>query len=120
MRYKTSNYGKQLREKQKVRRIYGISKVNSEIISPMPKEKSAVTGNNSKKKRISREANSPDCTTEGLRICLSTRLTSSVKPTSEVAVLTDSSAAINFADSMAKFVDIPSFQIKPHDIIKVP
>lgn len=102
MRYKTSNYGKQLREKQKVRRIYGVLENQFRNYFASAERKIGVTG-------------------EKLLQLLECRFDNIVyrlgfAPSRKAArqLVRHRHFVVN-----GKIVDIPSFQIKPHDIIKV-
>jgi small subunit ribosomal protein S4 len=102
MRYKVSNYGKQLREKQKVRRIYGILERQFSNYFENAERQTGVTG-------------------EQLLRILECRLDNIVyrlgfAPSRKAArqLVRHRHFSVN-----GKIVDIPSFQIKPNDIIKV-
>ena len=102
MRYKVSNYGKQLREKQKVRRIYGILEKQFSNYFKDAERQTGVTG-------------------EQLLRILECRFDNIVyrlgfAPSRKAArqLVRHRHFSVN-----GKIVDIPSFQIKPNDIIKV-
>nr|MBN2276323.1 30S ribosomal protein S4 [candidate division Zixibacteria bacterium] len=102
MRYKVSDYGKQLREKQKVRRIYGILEKQFRNYFAEADRRKGVTG-------------------ETLLQLLETRLDNIVyrlgfAPSRKAArqLVRHRHFLVN-----GRIVDIPSFQVKPHDVIKV-
>jgi small subunit ribosomal protein S4 len=102
MRYKVSDYGKQLREKQKVRRMYGILERQFRNYFRKAENIKGVTG-------------------EILLQMLERRLDNMVyrlgfAPSRKAArqLVRHRHFSIN-----NRIVDIPSFQVKPHDIIKV-
>ncbi|SYZ73679.1 30S ribosomal subunit protein S4 [Candidatus Zixiibacteriota bacterium] len=102
MRYKVSNYGKQLREKQKVRRIYGILEKQFSNYFEKAERQTGVTG-------------------EQLLRILECRFDNIVyrlgfAPSRKAArqLVRHRHFSVN-----GKIVDVPSFQIKPNDIIKV-
>jgi small subunit ribosomal protein S4 len=102
MRYKTSNYGKQLREKQKVRRIYGILERQFRNYFARAERKVGVTG-------------------EQLLQMLECRLDNIVYRLGFAPSRKASRQLVRHRHILVngRTVDIPSFQIKPHDIIKV-
>jgi len=102
MRYKVSDYGKQLREKQKVRRIYGILENQFRNYFAEADRQKGVTG-------------------ETLLQLLETRLDNVVyrlgfAPSRKAArqLVRHRHFLVN-----GRIVDIPSYQVKAHDIIKV-
>jgi small subunit ribosomal protein S4 len=102
MRYKVSNYGRQLREKQKVRRVYGVLEKQFRNYFHKAEQKVGVTG-------------------EQLLQMLECRLDNIIyrlgfAPSRKAArlLVTHRHFTVN-----GKIVDIPSYQLKPHDIIKV-
>lgn len=102
MRYKVSDYGKQLREKQKVRRIYGILEKQFRNYYKKAAMKKGVTG-------------------EILLQLLETRLDNIVyrlgfAPSRKAArqLVRHRHLLVN-----ERIVDIPSFQVRPHDVIRV-
>lgn len=102
MRYKISNYGKQLREKQKVRRIYGILENQFRNYFAKADRKKGVTG-------------------ETLLQLLETRMDNVVyrlgfAPSRKAArqLVRHRHFEVN-----GRIVDIPSYQVSPNDIIKV-
>jgi small subunit ribosomal protein S4 len=102
MRYKVSNYGKQLREKQKVRRIYGILENQFRNYFAKADRKKGVTG-------------------ETLLQLLETRMDNVVyrlgfAPSRKAArqLVRHRHFEVN-----GRIVDIPSYQVSPNDIIKV-
>jgi len=102
MRYKVSNYGKQLREKQKVRRIYGILENQFRNYFRKAATKQGVTG-------------------EILLQLLESRLDNLVyrlgfAPSRKAArqLVRHRHLTVN-----GRVVDIPSYHVRPHDIIKV-
>jgi small subunit ribosomal protein S4 len=102
MRYKVSNYGRQLREKQKVRRVYGILEQQFRNYFDKAEKRVGVTG-------------------EQLLQLLECRLDNIVyrlgfAPSRKAArqLVRHRHFVVN-----AKIVDVPSFQIRPHDVIKV-
>lgn len=102
MRYKISDYGRQLREKQKVRRTYGILERQFRNYFRRAENIKGVTG-------------------EILLQMLERRLDNMVyrlgfAPSRKAArqLVRHRHFSVN-----SKIVDIPSFQVKPHDIIKV-
>jgi len=101
-RFKMSNYGVQLREKQKVRRIYGILEGQFRNYFSAADRKVGVTG-------------------ELLLQLLECRLDNIIyrlgfAPSRKAArqLVRHRHFTVN-----SKIVDIPSFQVKPHDLIKV-
>ncbi|MCX6827996.1 MAG: 30S ribosomal protein S4 [candidate division Zixibacteria bacterium] len=102
MRYKVSNYGRQLREKQKVRRVYGVLEKQFRNYFHKAEQKVGVTG-------------------EQLLQLLECRLDNIVyrlgfAPSRKAArlLVTHRHFTVN-----GKIVDIPSYQLKPHDVVKV-
>ncbi len=102
MRFKVSNYGKQLREKQKVRRIYGLLENQFRGYFKKAEKTKGVTG-------------------EILLQLLESRLDNIVyrlgfAPSRKAARQLVRHRHFHVND---RIVDIPSFQVKPNDIIKV-
>jgi small subunit ribosomal protein S4 len=102
MRYKVSNYGRQLREKQKVRRIYGILERQFHAYFEKAETKKGITG-------------------EALLQFLECRMDNIVyrlgfAPSRKAArqLVRHRHFTVN-----GRMVDIPSYQVKPNDIIKV-
>jgi small subunit ribosomal protein S4 len=102
MRYKVSNYGKQLREKQKVRRTYGLLEKQFHNYFEKADRKVGVTG-------------------EILLQLLECRLDNLVyrlgfAPSRKAArqLVRHRHFSVN-----GRIVDIPSFQVRPNDVIKV-
>ena len=102
MRYKISDYGKQLREKQKVRRVYGILERQFRNYFARAEKKKGVTG-------------------EILLQLLECRLDNLVyrlgfAPSRKAArqLVRHRHFLVN-----GRIVDIPSYQVKPNDLIKV-
>ncbi len=102
MRYKTSDYGKQLREKQKVRRFYGILENQFRNYFAAADRQKGVTG-------------------EILLQLLETRLDNIVyrlgfAPSRKAArqLVRHRHVTIN-----GRIVDIPAYQVKPHEVIKI-
>lgn len=102
MRYKVSDYGKQLREKQKVRRIYGILEKQFRNYFEKAERKKGVTG-------------------EILLQMLECRLDNIVyrlgfAPSRKAArqLVRHRHLSLN-----GRIVDVPSYQVKPNDMIKV-
>ncbi|MFH2037466.1 MAG: 30S ribosomal protein S4 [Candidatus Zixiibacteriota bacterium] len=102
MRYKVSDYGKQLREKQKVRRIYGILEKQFRNYYETATRKKGVTG-------------------EALLQLLETRLDNIVfrlgfAPSRKAARQLVRHRHLTVNDII---VDIPSFQVRPNDVIRI-
>jgi small subunit ribosomal protein S4 len=102
MRYKVSDYGKQLREKQKVRRIYGILEKQFRNYYTKAARKKGVTG-------------------EILLQLLETRFDNIVyrlgfAPSRKAARQLVRHRHLTVND---RIVDIPSYQVRPNDVIKV-
>jgi small subunit ribosomal protein S4 len=102
MRYKISDYGKQLREKQKVRRVYGILERQFRNYFARAEKRKGVTG-------------------EILLQLLECRLDNLVyrlgfAPSRKAArqLVRHRHFLVN-----GRIVDIPSYQVKPNDVIKV-
>jgi small subunit ribosomal protein S4 len=102
MRYKVSNYGRQLREKQKVRRVYGVLESQFRNYFAKADRKIGVTG-------------------ETLLQMLECRIDNIVyrlgfAPSRKAArqLVRHRHFTVN-----GKIVDVPSYEIRPHDIIKV-
>lgn len=102
MRRKVSGYGLQLREKQKVRRIYGILEKQFHNYFEKAEQEKGVTG-------------------ENLLRLLETRLDNFVyrlgfAPSRKAArqLVRHRHFTVN-----SRIVDVPSFQLKPHDIVRV-
>jgi len=102
MRYKVSNYGRQLREKQKVRRIYGILERQFHNYFEKAEQKKGVTG-------------------EILLQMLECRMDNVVYRLGFAPSRKSARQLVRHRHFMVngRTVDIPTFQIKPNDIIKV-
>ncbi len=101
-RYKISNYGKQLREKQKVRRSYGLLEKQFRLYYQMADRKVGVTG-------------------ETLLQLLECRLDNMVYRLGFAPSRKSARQLVRHRhfEINGRVVDIPSFHVKPNDLIKV-
>lgn len=99
---KMSEYGKQLREKQKVKRIYGLSE-------------------NQLKNYYQKASKKAGDTSENLSTALETRLDSVVFRSGLLPSRSATRQRINHGFFLVndKIVDIPSIQLRPSDVVKI-
>lgn len=101
-RFKLSDYGVQLREKQKLRRIYGILETQFRIYFKKAEQMKGITG-------------------ENLLMLLESRLDNVVYRLGLTSSLNQARQLVLHQHFMVneRSVDVPSFQVKPGDIIQV-